>query len=105
MWQNGKVGDIIVYVQRKDGIRYEVHSSNKLELIVRNRDRSTTNYYLFDGDSVKDQYNKLYDESAVEEMVKSIPEIELLPKDIAARLQLAKKKEVRKEIPPTEPAL
>ena len=103
MWQNGKADEITVYWQRKDGIKYEIYSSEKLEVIVRNRDMSTTHYYRFEGDSTKNDHNKMYDESAVEEMVKSIPDIEQLPKDISAKL-LANRKEIRKPEAPIEPA-
>lgn len=103
MWNTGKVGDITVYWQRNDGIKYEVHSSDKLELIVRNRDRCTTHYLRFEGTVVKNYRNEFYDEQFVEEMVQSIPELEQLPKDITARLQAVKKKDAKKPESTSEP--
>lgn len=104
MWQTGKINDVVVYWQRVDGIKYEIYSSDKLEMIVRNRDRCTTNYYRFYGTAVKNYCNEFYDDKNIEELVVSIPELDSLPKDIVAKLQAGKKRDVLKpELPPTEP--
>jgi hypothetical protein len=102
MWQNGKVGDITVYVQRKDGISYEIYFSKKLEVIVRNQDMCTTHYYRFDATAVKNYRNEFYDDKNVEALVESIPELDQLPKDIAAKLQAGKKRDIPKPETPTE---
>jgi hypothetical protein len=99
MWQNEKVGDITIYVQRKDGIKYEIYSSSKLEVIVRNQDMCTTNYYKFDGTAVKNYRNEFYDYKNVELLVESIPELDQLPKDITAKLQAGKKRDIPETLP------
>lgn len=103
MWNTEKVSDSTVYWQRNDGVKYEIHSSNKLELIVRNRDQCTTHYFRFDGNSAKNYRNEFYDEQFVEETVKSIPELEGLPKTITDALKAVKKIEKKPE-PPIEQA-
>lgn len=103
MWNTGTVGDITVYMKHAEGVKYEIHSSDKLELIVRDANRQTTQYLRFEGDSARNYKNEFYDEAEVEKLVNSIPEIDQLPKDISAMLRAVKKKDSKKPEAPTAP--
>jgi len=91
MWQITNIEAIKVYHQRNGECRYEVHISDKLELIVRNRERCTVHYLRFENGSARDQCGKRYDDGEVENIVNSMPELSELPKDIVDTLQSVKK--------------
>ncbi len=99
MWNTGKIGDVTVYWQNNSDCRFEVYHSDKIELIVRNAARSTTQYVYFNGSNAWNQYGRQHDDAFVEELVKTIPELSQLPEKITRAMLAIKKKEAKPETP------
>ena len=101
MWNTGTVGSITVYCQRTGDRKYEIHYSDRIELIVRDASRSATHYFDFDGRVARDQSQRIYDEEFVEETVAALPELDTLPEKIKNALRAVKKISKPEPIEPT----
>ncbi|MEM3154875.1 MAG: hypothetical protein QW165_04915 [Candidatus Woesearchaeota archaeon] len=105
MWNIWKNGNTTVYSQRSGERSYEIHYSDKIELIVMDAARFTTTYFRFDGNTARDYSQRVHDEMIVEKIVEELPELDTLPEKIVRALQSVKKKEAPELVEPTEPDL
>jgi hypothetical protein len=101
MWETQQIGETTVYFYRHASGRYEIHRSQKTELIVRSWGEGLfTRYFNFKDKCARDQNGTYIDDAFVEKTVKSLPELDKLPKEITDVLLSVKLKPK-----PSEPAL